>query len=78
MTLRILYRSSSQAHSLNATAAPLHRSSEYSLVLEEIADALAQAKVPVTDQERGGMLALARTMKLDDLVPALGFCPRVG
>jgi len=46
---------------------------EYGLALEEIAGALAQAKVPVTDQERGDMLALARRMKLDDLVPrALG------
>jgi len=34
---------------------------------------LAQAKVPVTDQERDGMLALARPMKLDDLV-----APRAG
>ncbi len=42
---------------------------EYGLALEEIADALAPAKTPVTDQERGGMLALAATMKLDDLVP---------
>jgi hypothetical protein len=50
---------------------------EYGLALEEIAGALAQAKVPITDQERGDMLALTATMKMDDLVPrALGFCPR--
>ena len=52
---------------------------EYDLALEEIAGALAQAKTPITDQERSDMLALTATMKLDDLVPrALGFCPRAG
>jgi len=50
---------------------------EYGLALEEIAGALAQDQIAITDQERGGMLALARRMKTDDLVPrALGFCPR--
>jgi hypothetical protein len=49
---------------------------EYDLALEEIAGALAQAKVPITDQERSDMLALTATMKLNDLVPrALGLCP---
>ncbi len=52
---------------------------EYDLALEEIAGALAQAKVPITDQERSDMLTLTTAMKLDDLVPgALGFCPRAG
>ena len=52
---------------------------EYGLALEEIAGALAQAKTPITDQERSDMLALTATMKMDDLVPrALGFCPRAG
>ncbi len=52
---------------------------EYSLALEEIAGALAWEKIAITDQERGDMLALTQTMKMDDLVPhALGFCPRAG
>jgi hypothetical protein len=50
---------------------------EYGLALEEIAGALAQDKIAVTDQERGDMLALNRQMKMGDIVPhALGFCPR--
>ena len=50
---------------------------EYGLALEEIAGALAQDTIAITDQERGDMLALARQMKMDDLVPhALGFCPQ--
>ncbi len=50
---------------------------EYGLALEEIAGALAQGAIAITDGERSDMLALARTMKMDDLVPrALGFCPR--
>ena len=50
---------------------------EYGLALEEIAGALAQDKIAITDHERGDMLALARQMKMDDLVPhALGFCPQ--
>jgi|ERR1035441_138256 hypothetical protein len=49
---------------------------EYGLALEEIAGALAQDKIPITDQERGDMLALAARMKMDNLVPhALGFWP---
>jgi hypothetical protein len=52
---------------------------EYGLALEEIAGVLAQARAPVTDQERASMLVLAETMEMDDLVPhALGFCPRAG
>jgi hypothetical protein len=50
---------------------------EYGLALEEIAGALAQDKIAITDDERGDMLALAERMKMDDLVPhALGFCPQ--
>lgn len=52
---------------------------EYGLALEEIAGALAQDKIAITDQERGDMPALARSMKMNDLVPhALGFCPHAG
>jgi hypothetical protein len=52
---------------------------EYGLALQEIADALAHATVPITDQERTDMLTLTATMNMDDLVPrALGFCPRAG
>jgi hypothetical protein len=52
---------------------------EYGLALEDIAGTLAQAKVPVTDQERSDMLALTATMNIDNLVPrALGFYPRAG
>jgi hypothetical protein len=50
---------------------------EYGLALEEIAGALAQDTIAVTDQERGAMLALTRQMKTGGIVPhALGFCPR--
>jgi hypothetical protein len=49
---------------------------EYGLALEEIAGALAQDTIAITGQERGDMLALARRMQMDDLVPqALEFCP---
>ena len=52
---------------------------EYGLALEDIAGALAHAKMPITDQERSDMLALTASMNMDDLVPhALGFCPRAG
>jgi hypothetical protein len=52
---------------------------EYGLALEDIAGALAHAKVLITDQERSDMLALTATMNMDGLVPrALGFCPRAG
>ena len=50
---------------------------EYGLALEEMAGVLAQARAPITDQERDDMLVLTQTMKMDGLVPrALGFCPR--
>ncbi len=50
---------------------------EFGLALEEIAGALAQNQIVITGQERGGMLALAARMQMDNLVPhALGFCPR--
>jgi hypothetical protein len=50
---------------------------EHGLALEDIAGALAHAKVPITDQERSDMLALTATMNMDDLVPrVLEFCPR--
>ena len=49
---------------------------EYGLALEEIAGVLAQDTIAITDQERGDMLALARRMQMDDLVPhALESCP---
>ena len=52
---------------------------EYGLALEEIAGALAQATAAITDQERSDMLALTRSMNMDDFVPrTLGFCPRAG
>jgi hypothetical protein len=52
--------------------------SEYGLALEQISGALAQDTVAITDQERTAMLALARQMGVDDLMPrALAFCPRV-
>ena len=50
---------------------------EYGLGLEEIAGALAQDQIAISDRERGDMLALSRRLKMDDLVSrALGFCPR--
>jgi len=49
---------------------------EYGLALEEITGTLAQDAIAITGQERGDMLALARHITMDDLVPrALGFCP---
>jgi hypothetical protein len=50
---------------------------EYELALEELTGYLALAGTPITDQERGDMLALARTMQMDDNVPrTVAFCPR--
>jgi hypothetical protein len=50
---------------------------EYGPGLEEIAGALAQDQVAISDQERGGMLALSRRLEMDDLVSrAPGFCLR--
>src|SRR5262245_49594758 len=47
---------------------------EYGLALEDMAGILAQAKAPVTDQERASMLGLARKMQMDDLVPRVRQC----
>jgi hypothetical protein len=49
---------------------------EYGLALEDMAGILAQAKAPVTDQERASMLGLARRMQMDDLVPRVVQCCR--
>ena len=51
---------------------------EYGLALEDMVGILAHAKAPVTDQERADMLALARTMHMDDLVSRLLQCPSAG
>jgi hypothetical protein len=51
---------------------------EYGLALEDIVGILAHAKTPVTDQERAEMLALARKMHMDDLVPRVLQCPSAG
>ncbi len=52
---------------------------EYGLALEDMADILARAGAPVTDQERADMLGLARRMQMDDLVPrVLQCCPSAG
>jgi hypothetical protein len=52
---------------------------EYGLALEDMAGMLAYGKVAITDQERGDMLALARQMSMDELVPnALKSCARTG
>ena len=50
---------------------------EYGLTLEENRRRTRLGKIAITDQERGDMLAMADSMKMDDLVPhALGFCPK--
>jgi hypothetical protein len=50
---------------------------EHGQALQEIAGALAQDTIAITDQERGDMLPLSARMQMDDLVPhALGFCPQ--
>jgi hypothetical protein len=51
---------------------------EYGVALEEMVGILAHAGAPVTDQERAGILALARKMQMDDLVPRLLQCPSAG
>jgi hypothetical protein len=51
---------------------------EYGLALEDMVGILAHAKAPVADQERADMLALARTMHMDDLVSRLLQCPSAG
>jgi hypothetical protein len=48
---------------------------EYSLALEDMAGILAHASAHITDQQRAGMLALARKMHMDDLVPRTLQCP---
>ena len=48
------------------------------LALEEIAGVLGLVQAAITDQERDDMLALARRMKMDDIVShALESCPCV-
>ncbi len=42
---------------------------EYGLALEDLAAMLAYGKIAIIDQERRDMLALARQMKMDILVP---------
>ena len=52
---------------------------EYGLALEDMVGILAQASAPVTNQEQAGMLALARKMRMDDLVSrVLRCCPSAG
>ena len=51
---------------------------EYGLALEDMVGILAHAKAPVTDQERAGMLGLARKMHMDELVPRVLQCPPAG
>jgi hypothetical protein len=62
------------------TAHQLHHNikvGENVLASEDIADALAQDRIAISDQERDYMLALAGQMTMDDLVPrALGSCLR--
>jgi hypothetical protein len=51
---------------------------EYGLALEDMVGVLAYAHAPVTDQERADMLALARKMQMDELVPRVLQCPSAG
>jgi hypothetical protein len=51
---------------------------EYGLALEDIVGILAYANAPVTDQERADMLALARKMQMDELVPRVLQYPSAG
>ena len=49
---------------------------EYGLALEELAGFLALAGTPITDPDRGVMLAPAQRMRMDDNVSrTLAFCP---
>ena len=51
---------------------------EFGLALELMADVLSEGAVPVTDDERAGMLGLAQQMQMRDRVNrALGLCPRL-
>jgi len=57
----------------SAADTPFHRGGRVRPGAGGIAGALAQDKIAITGQERAGMLALARQMQMDDLVPgALG------
>jgi hypothetical protein len=47
---------------------------EYGLALDDMVAILAHAGAPVTDQERAGMLALARKMQMDDLIRQVPPC----
>jgi len=51
---------------------------EYGLALEDMAGMLAHAKIAITDQERGDMLALAERMGREGglVSRALAACPR--
>jgi hypothetical protein len=51
---------------------------EFGLALQDIVGILAYANAPVTDQERADMLALARKMHMDDLVPRVLQCRSAG
>ncbi len=51
---------------------------EYGLALEDMVGVLAYANAPVTDQERADMLALARKMQMDELVPRVLQCQPAG
>ena len=51
---------------------------EYGLALEDMVGILAYANAPVTDQERADMLALARRMQMDELVPRVLQGPSAG
>jgi hypothetical protein len=50
---------------------------EYGLALEDMAGMLAHGQIAITDQERDDILALARQMEMDNVIPdALKACPR--
>ena len=51
---------------------------EYGLALDDMVGILAYTQAAVTDQERAAMLALARKMQMDELVPRVLQCPSAG
>jgi hypothetical protein len=51
---------------------------ELGLALDDMVSILAYAQAPVTDQERAAMLALARKMQMDELVPRVLQCRSAG
>jgi hypothetical protein len=51
---------------------------EYGRALEDMVAILAHAGAPVTVQERADMLALARKMQMDDLIPRVPQCCPAG